>query len=154
MRWTRVDLVWTELLNVSCTSLAQVRHIGACVREHVQTGNGRNLDFVLELIDEEVLNKELDKDFEEFVEKVRYTAWKVSKYGVFSGSYFLALGLNTEIFSVNLRIQAKYSKKRTSKNSVLGHFSRSEIQLVLWSVFVFFEYGEGITQHFGERIWR
>ena len=142
MRWTRVDLVWTELLNVSCTSLAQIGHIGACVREHVQNGNGRNLDFVLELTDEEVLNKELDKDFEEFVEKVRYTAWKVSKYGVFSGSYFLALGLNTEIFSVNLRIQSKYRKKF------------NEIQLVLWSVFVFFEYGEGITQYFGERIWR
>ena len=32
------------------------------------------------------------------------TAWKVSKYGVFSGSYFLVFGLNTEIYEVNLRI--------------------------------------------------
>ena len=34
------------------------------------------------------------------------TAWKVSKYGAFSGSYFPGFGLNTEIYSVNLRIQS------------------------------------------------
>ena len=28
------------------------------------------------------------------------TAWKVSKYGVFSGPYFPVFGLNTEIYSV------------------------------------------------------
>ena len=27
---------------------------------------------------------------------VTYTAWKVSKYGVFSGPYFPAFGLNSE----------------------------------------------------------
>ena len=32
------------------------------------------------------------------------TAWKVSKYGVFSGPYFPVFGLNTEIYFVNLRI--------------------------------------------------
>ena len=32
------------------------------------------------------------------------TAWKVSKYGVFSGPYFPVFGLNTEICGVNLRI--------------------------------------------------
>ena len=81
-----------------------------------------SLDFVLELIDEEVLNKELDKYFEEFVEKVRYTAWKVSKYRVFSGSYFLTLALNTEIFSVNLRIQSKYRKNEPEKIPYLDTF--------------------------------
>ena len=30
-------------------------------------------------------------------------AWKVSKYGAFSGPYFPVLGLNTEIYGVNLR---------------------------------------------------
>ena len=30
-------------------------------------------------------------------------AWKMSKYGVFSGLYFPIFGLNTEIYSVNLR---------------------------------------------------
>ena len=29
------------------------------------------------------------------------TAWKVSKYGVFSGPYFPVFGLNTEIYGVN-----------------------------------------------------
>ena len=31
------------------------------------------------------------------------TAWKVSKYGVFSGPYFPAFGLNTKINSINIR---------------------------------------------------
>ena len=30
-----------------------------------------------------------------------YTAWKVSKYGVFSGLYFTVFGLNTEIYEVS-----------------------------------------------------
>ena len=54
-----------------------------------------------------------------------FTAWKVSKYGVFSGPYFPVLELNTEIYAVNLRIQPEYGKIRTRKNSVFGHFSRS-----------------------------
>ena len=32
---------------------------------------------------------------------VTATAWKVSKYGVFSGPYFPIFGLNTEIYGVN-----------------------------------------------------
>ena len=32
------------------------------------------------------------------------TAWKVSKYGVFSGPHFPAFGLITEIYSAHLRI--------------------------------------------------
>ena len=47
-----------------------------------------------------------------------YTAWKVSKYGVFSSPYFPVFGLNTEIYSVNLRIQSKYRKIGTRNNSV------------------------------------
>ena len=38
-----------------------------------------------------------------------HTAWKVSKYGVFSGPYFPLFGLNTEIYGV------------------FGHFSQSYI---------------------------
>ena len=45
------------------------------------------------------------------------TAWKVSKYWVFSGPYFAAFGLNT-VFSSNT---GKYLNR---KNSVFGHFSR------------------------------
>ena len=42
-----------------------------------------------------------------------FTPWKVPKYGVFSGPYFLVFGLNTEIYRVIRKI------------SVFGHFSRS-----------------------------
>ena len=55
-----------------------------------------------------------------------FTAWKVSKYGLFSGPYFLVFGLNTEIFGVSLRIQSEYRKMRTRNNFVLGHFPRSD----------------------------
>ena len=41
----------------------------------------------------------------------RVTAWKVSK---------------CRVFSVKLRIQSEYRKIRARKNSVFGHFSRSE----------------------------
>ena len=43
----------------------------------------------------------------------------------FSGPYFPAFGLNTEIYGVNLnlRIQSEYRKIRTRKNSVSGPFS-------------------------------
>ena len=55
----------------------------------------------------------------------RYTAWKVSKYGVISGPYFPVFGLDTEVYGVNLRIQSEYKKIRIRKNFVFGHFSRS-----------------------------
>ena len=64
-----------------------------------------------------------------------YTAWKVSKYGFFSGPYFLVFGLNMEIYKVNLRIQSKYRKIQTRKNSVFGHFSRSAMTLLLNQIF-------------------
>ena len=61
------------------------------------------------------------------------TAWKVSKYGVFSGQYYPAFGLNTERYSVSLRIQSQCRKKRTGKNSISGHFSRVRLFKVLQS---------------------
>ena len=63
--------------------------------------------------------------------------WKVSKYGFFSGLYFPVFGLNTEIYRVNLRIQSKYRKIRTRKNSAFGHFLRSAIYLfkIFFSLF-------------------
>ena len=44
---------------------------------------------------------------------ITLTAWKLSKYGVFSGSYFPAFGLNTERHSVSHCIQSKCGKIRT-----------------------------------------
>ena len=59
----------------------------------------------------------------------------MSKYGSFSGPCFPVLGLNTEIYRVNLCIQSEYRKIRTSKNSVFGHFSHSDILLKKFSFF-------------------
>ena len=39
-------------------------------------------------------------------------AWKVSKYGVFSGPYFAALGLNTERYSVFSSNARKYESEK------------------------------------------
>ena len=54
-----------------------------------------------------------------------YTEWKVSKYGVFSGPYYPAFGLNMKRYFVSLRIQSECAKIRTRKNSVFGHISQS-----------------------------
>ena len=53
------------------------------------------------------------------------TARKVSKCGVFSGPHFPAFGLNTERYSISLRIQSECGKIRTRKNSVFELFSSS-----------------------------
>ena len=54
------------------------------------------------------------------------TAWKVSKYGVFSCPCFPAFGLNTKRYSVTFCIQSECGKIRTRKNSIFGHFSHRE----------------------------
>ena len=63
-------------------------------------------------------------------------ARKVSKYGVFSGPYFCAFGLNTERYSVSLRIQSKCGKMWTRKNSVFRHFSRVNSPRLPWNIFL------------------
>ena len=60
---------------------------------------------------------------------------KKSKYGLFSGPYFPAFGLNTERYSINLRIQPECRKIRPRKNSVFGHFSRSDISIRKYSAY-------------------
>ena len=50
---------------------------------------------------------------------------KSVQYRAFSGPYIPVLGVNTEIYPVNLRIQSEYRKILTRKNSVFEHFSRS-----------------------------
>ena len=50
---------------------------------------------------------------------------KKTGHGVFPGPYFPLFRLNTEIYSVYLRIQSKYKKKGPRKNSVFGQFSCS-----------------------------
>ena len=49
------------------------------------------------------------------------------KYGVISGPYFSAFGLNTERYEGSLRVQSKCRKIRTRSNSLFAHISRSEI---------------------------
>ena len=48
---------------------------------------------------------------------------------VFSGLYFSAFGLNTDIYSVNLRIQFKCGKTWTRNISECGHIPSSEKSL-------------------------
>ena len=62
---------------------------------------------------------------------MRRNAWEVSKYGDFSGPYFPAFRLNTERYFVSLRIQSECGKIRTRKNSISGHFSRSD-DIISW----------------------
>ena len=71
------------------------------------------------------LNWQVDGDDDNNVLFWGVTAWKMSKYGVFSGPYFSTFGQNIERYEVSLRIQSEYGKIRTRKNSVFGHFSRS-----------------------------
>ena len=60
-----------------------------------------------------------------------HTVWNVPKYGVFSGPYFPAFGLNNERYFVSLRIKSECGKIWTRKNSVFGHFTQ-------WKVLVFY----------------
>ena len=48
------------------------------------------------------LNMKIVLNYLNFVFPIAVTAWKVSKYGVFSGPYFPAFGLNTEFFLVRI----------------------------------------------------
>ena len=41
----------------------------------------------------------------------------------FSAPYFPVFELNTKIYGVNVRIEPKYGKIKTRKNSVFGHSS-------------------------------
>ena len=50
------------------------------------------------------------------------TAWKVSKYGVFSSPYFPAFGLDTERYGVSLRIKSECGKIRSRKIPYLDTF--------------------------------
>ena len=49
------------------------------------------------------------------------------KYGVFSGPYFPAFGLNTEKYVVSLCIQSECGKIQARRNPVFGHFSHSSV---------------------------
>ena len=46
----------------------------------------------------------------------------MSKYGVFSGPYFSAYGLNEERYGVSLSIQSEYGKIRAIKTPYLETF--------------------------------
>ena len=86
------------------------------------------------------------------------TRLKVSQYGVISGSYFPASGLNTERYfpafrlnteryGVSLRIQSKCRKIRTRKNSIFGHFSRCACFYIIfnWLIKNVFSINNNIT---------
>ena len=57
------------------------------------------------------------------------TAWRVGKYGVFSGPYFPAFKVNTVRYGVSLLIQSECGKIWSRKNFVFWHFWRSETDI-------------------------
>ena len=60
-----------------------------------------------------------------------FSAWKVSKYGVFSGLYFPVFGLNTEIYEANLCIQSEHTGKYgPEKTPYLDTFHAVFVKLV------------------------
>ena len=67
-----------------------------------------------------------------------HTEWKVSIYGDFPGWYFLAFGLNTEIYSVNIRIQSEYRKMGSRKKIRIWTLFT---QWHLWVIYWLFHYG-------------
>ena len=71
----------------------------------------------------------LKKLYLTFIRLMTTAVWKVSKCAVFFGPYFPMFGLNTEIYSVNLRIQSDYEKIWTRKSSVFENFSRIPLNL-------------------------
>ena len=65
--------------------------------------------------------------------KIHYVK-KKSKYGLFLVRIFPHLDW-IQRYSVNLRIQPECRKIRTRKNSVFGHFSRSDISIRKYSAY-------------------
>ena len=58
-----------------------------------------------------------------YTEKLLITAWKVFRYGLFSGPYFSAFGLNTKRYYLSL-FSPNVGKHGPEKNSVFGHFTQ------------------------------
>ena len=110
MDWSRSNHMFTSLSNASKNTMkTSFRSVSICdsLYRHIPT-----------------LSNTYDGDYSNNSQCIlasNYTAWKVSKYRVFSGPYFPVFGLNTETGSVNLPIQSQYRKIRTRKNSVFGH---------------------------------
>ena len=59
---------------------------------------------------------------------------KVSRSGAFSGQHFPLLGLNIEIYGVDLRSQSEYGKIRARKNSAFEQFSFSGRNINIWYI--------------------
>ena len=77
-------------------------------------------------------NRKMEMKFETRVPSINliFTAWKVSRYVVFSSPYFPVSGLN----SVNLHIQCKYRKIRTRKIPYLDTFHAVLVTILHLSV--------------------
>ena len=71
------------------------------------------------------------------------TAWKVSEDGVFSGPYFPTFGLNTERYSVSLRIKSECRKMREKYGPEQIRI-RPLIRLCLCCIFI---YGLAMSWH-------
>ena len=69
-----------------------------------------------------LIHSDYESDFNRCIKSLRIRS--------FSGPYFPAFGLNTERYSISLRIQSECGKRwtRKSPNKDILHFSRSVVQ--------------------------
>ena len=67
-------------------------------------------------------------------EPLRFTAWKVSKYGVFSGLCFAAFGLNSERYSVYLSVFSPNAGNTDQKKLHIWTFFTQCLYLRIWLV--------------------
>ena len=65
------------------------------------------------------------------------TTWKVSKYGVFSGPYFPAFGLNTEIYWIRRFTYSVEMRENTDpkKLRIWTLFTQWKVRLFIYSLF-------------------
>ena len=69
-----------------------------------------------------------------------YTAWKVSKYEVFSGPFYLVFGLNTEIYTVfflvHIFLNSDWIRRRSkSLYSIRMQENTDQKKLRIWTLF-------------------
>ena len=82
------------------------------------------------------------------------TAWKVSRYGVFSGPYFTVFGLNTERYCMSIFVLCMSMYKKCSffwKFGVVYFLETTVMRLALqnpWWTQTFLQYLSSIYKHF------
>ena len=123
MDWSRSNHMFTSLSNASKNTMkTSFRSVSICdsLYRHIPT-----------------LSNTYDGDYSNNSQCIlasNYTAWKVSKYRVFSGPYFPAIGLSTEIYKSphSVRIQGK---NPLCEETLFTHFENTKTFLQIFKGF-------------------